>query len=87
MHVYTFGGTNNVNCDIMTGSDICVSVDKEKHLKLRSCYTTWITSQIESVKTHTYMVRVYTSNSRYSIMCKNNKDARNLAEAILDQLG
>ena len=86
MHVYTFGNTNNAKCNIMTGSDICVSVDKEKHLKLRSCYTTWITSQIQSVKTNTYMVRVYTTNSSYSIMCKNNRDARNLAEAIMDQI-
>lgn len=86
MHVYTFGHTNNADCNIMNGSDICVSVDKEHHLKLRSCYTTWITSKIESVKVNTYIVRVYTANSSYSIMCKNNKDARNLAEAILDHL-
>ena len=86
MHVYTFGNTNNAKCNIMKGSDICVSVDKDKHLKLRSCYTTCITSKIESVKVNTYMVRVYTANSSYSIMCKNNKDAHSLAEAIIDQI-
>ena len=86
MNVYTFGNTSNINCNIMAGSDICVSIDKEKHLKLRSCCTTWITSPIENVKVNTYMVRVYTTNSRYSIMCKNNKEAHSLAEAIMDQI-
>ena len=86
MPVYTFCHTNNIDCNINPGSDICVSVDREKHLKLRSCCTTWITSQIQSVKTNTYIVRVYTTNSNYSIMCKNNKEAHELAEAILDQI-
>ena len=87
MHVYTFYYTDNVACNIKSGSDICVSVDKKHHLKLRSCYATWVTSAIEKVKVSNYMVCVYTTNSRYSIMCENTMEAHSLAEAILDHIG
>ena len=86
MHVYTFCHTNNVDCNIKPSSDVCVGIDKKHRLKLRSCYATWRTSPIEEVKVYDYAVHVHTLNSYYSIMCKTTKEARKLADAILDHL-
>ena len=90
MHVYTFCGTNNVNCNIRPNSEICVGVNKNGCLKLRSCYATWRTSPIEDVKVYdgffSDIVYVYTANSSYSIACDSIKEANKLADAIRDHL-
>ena len=90
MHVYTFCGTNNVNCNIRTNSEICVGIDKKNRLKIRSCYATWRTSPIEEVVVYEDMfsdiVYVYTTNSSYSIACSSIKEAHMLADAIRDHL-
>ena len=86
MHVYTFCHTNNVDCNIKPSSDICVGIDKKHRLKLRSCYATWRTSPIEEVKVYDYAVHVHTANSCYSVLCENPREARRLADDILDHL-
>ena len=90
MHVYHFIGTNNVDCNIQPHSEICVSINKNGCLKLRSCYATWRTSPIEDVKIYdgffSDVVYVHTANSSYSIACNSIKEARMLADAIRAEL-
>ena len=89
MHVYTFYGTNNVDCNIRPNSDICIGIDKKNRLKLRSCYATWRTSPIKEVKIFDILIKVvhiYTTNSTYSIICNSNKEAIRLAKAIQEHI-
>ena len=86
MHVYTFRHTDNVDCNIKPGSEVCVGIDKKNRFKLRSCYATWRTSPIEEVKVCNHSVHVNTANSCYSILCDTTREARRLADAILDRL-
>ena len=86
MHVYTFCHTNNVDCKIITCSDVCVGIDKLNRFKLRSSYATRSTSPIEEVEVCDYAVHVHTANSCYSILCENPREARRLADDILDHL-